>query len=579
MTSPINHSPIEAMWDTITTASNKKTSTTVHQDTIHLAGQLQPPIPVRLTDKHIFTKKPVDTFANKLSRLLGLKNYVVLKVHQLGGGNDQVGFVKVDSRHLSEQLKIERRVLNAYIEARPDLDLTEFIHTVIENQADQRKTATNPELPSLPARIKSHPPKEPVKTMPSNSSPPPIPPKPPNLLQNPPIPPKPPNLFQNRPQRSLNYQEAVAAVNRMKADRTDPKATEFVLILLSQDIEDWVQNQELSSLNELIAQVQEKIVLYSEPNLRTWTESVRRSRMQALLEMNDSLQDWKAVSEAGGTVKEPGLVLEIRLEQAASSLKAQVKAENKQLLTAFLNTHTLDSVLDPTTGDLDLREVGQENRDAITNLIKIVGANGQNWTEWLRDDSIHVTFANIKAIANADPSKRLEVSKPVSRSQLADQLSSIWAEHKDSGARIGVPVNIGGGHWTLVFIDPKNKTIEWYDSMGNFTANTAKHLENFRQEQGLDFAVVNKAISAPQRDGYQCGVWTSEFLTLRAFDDDFSFDKLPDNPSAYIASARQKFHNEIVIPQFWKYATDLMKTDQSPDALSTEGFLRWLETS
>lgn len=566
MTSPINHSPIEAMWDTITTASNKKTSTTVYQDTIHLAGQLQPPIPVRLTDKHIFTKKPVDTLANKLSRLLGLKNYVVLKVHQLGGANDQVGFVKVDSRHLSEQLKIERRVLNAYIEARPDLDLTEFIHTVIENQADQRKTAANPEPPSLQDRIQSHPAEEPVKTMPSNSSPPPIPPKP-------------PNLFQNRPQRSLNYQEAVDSVNRLKAAGTDPKATESVLILLSQDIEDWVQNQELSFLNDIIAQVQEKIALYSEPNLRTWTESVRRSRMQALLEINDSLQEWKAVSEAGGTVKEPGLPLEIRLQQAASSMKVQVKAENKQLLTAFLKTSSLDSVLDRTTGNLDLREVGQENRDAINNLLKIVGANGENWTEWLRDDSIHVTFATIKASINADPSKRLEVSKPVSHSQLADQLSAIWAEHKDSGARIGVPVNIGGGHWTLVFLDPKSKTIEWYDSMGNFTANTAKHLETFKLQQGLDFKVVNKAISAPQRDGYQCGVWTSEFLYLRALDDNFSFDKLPDNPSAYIASARQRFHNQIVIPQFWKYATDLMNTDQSPDALSTEGFLRWLETS
>lgn len=76
-------------------------------------------------------------------------------------------------------------------------------------------------------------------------------------------------------------------------------------------------------------------------------------------------------------------------------------------------------------------------------------------------------------------------------------------------------MRVSQNHWTLVFIDPQKKTIEYYDSMqkyGNHKQITAE-LENLANEHNFTFqAVIDRKI---QNNGHDCGPYVIYFLEKR----------------------------------------------------------------
>ncbi len=629
MISPTNNSPIEVMWDS-TVSKRKKGAETILQEKIRLTEILDPAISIKLADRHVFTKTPGDSLINKIRRIcrrLGFTHYVVLKVHHTGDEAHQVKYVKVDSQDLSKKLQIDSSQLDKHIQAHSDLDVTELIQQVIKSRApspplpaaqvssEQIKEIKLP-MPPKPVKAEVQAPvqeiiKEPEPKLAQPKRPPPKPPSESELaakeFQLPaqevikkselPLPsralPEPPPAaphrakeisHEERQARDRSRQAALQSMHNIEMDKRDPEVTLNPLVLLSHAIEEWTESaeQDLSILQGLASDVYGKIWLYSESNPKAWTETVRRSRLDALLDMNQGLQDWIALRETGTYIDDPGLSLGERLQMSEANHRQGVKAENRQLLTTFLNTHTPQQVLMPDTGLLKLQDIGQDDQTTINSLISVFGTNDQNWTKWLLDDAVIAAFAAIKTNVNTQrPDRPLEVANPVKRDELAEGLGRAWAEYKDSGARIGVPVNIDNGHWTMVFIDPTKKTIEWYDSMGNLSADIKARLETFKAKQGLkDFNVENKAVSV-QTDGYQCGVWISLSLLRRALDDDFSYQKLPEKPedrSSYVASFRKQLHNDEMVPLLWNYATESMAQGKQTDSLSSESFLQWLKT-
>jgi hypothetical protein len=90
------------------------------------------------------------------------------------------------------------------------------------------------------------------------------------------------------------------------------------------------------------------------------------------------------------------------------------------------------------------------------------------------------------------------------------------------------------GHWTLVYIDRENRTIEYYDSKIMNSKDHAKILQKLntiakrlsQQEPGKPYEVKDKIHKVLQNDGYQCGLWVLFFLEGRLIDPKFDFNTL-----------------------------------------------------
>lgn len=78
------------------------------------------------------------------------------------------------------------------------------------------------------------------------------------------------------------------------------------------------------------------------------------------------------------------------------------------------------------------------------------------------------------------------------------------------------PLRINQNHWTLVLVDTKKQTVEYYDSLGTDVA-APKEVEKIAQllstqEEPYTFKKLNLKT---QSDGYNCGPWTLYFLEER----------------------------------------------------------------
>ncbi|HEY4832666.1 MAG TPA: Ulp1 family isopeptidase, partial [Waddliaceae bacterium] len=84
-----------------------------------------------------------------------------------------------------------------------------------------------------------------------------------------------------------------------------------------------------------------------------------------------------------------------------------------------------------------------------------------------------------------------------------------------------LPYVVGiGDHWTLVYIDRKKQTIEYYDSLVNYRpATTNAILEEIAKT--LNLKLEYKITEQLQFDGYQCGMWVLWFLEMRLKDPTF----------------------------------------------------------
>lgn len=86
-------------------------------------------------------------------------------------------------------------------------------------------------------------------------------------------------------------------------------------------------------------------------------------------------------------------------------------------------------------------------------------------------------------------------------------------------------LNIGNEHWTLVYVDRKKRTVEYYDSFADenrvkevLTRVAEKLTDKDSGEKPYEY---NNKISKPiQKDSFQCGPLTNYFLTFRVNEDE-----------------------------------------------------------
>lgn len=106
---------------------------------------------------------------------------------------------------------------------------------------------------------------------------------------------------------------------------------------------------------------------------------------------------------------------------------------------------------------------------------------------------------------------------------------------------------VGYAHTTLVFVDLKKKTLEYYNSFGSYDSFgkldlSLSVLRRIAAELGLKFEVkVERCI---QSDSSLCGYWVPYFLKKRLETPDFNFNKISD-PTSVITNYKETLNNEI----------------------------------
>jgi Ulp1 family protease len=86
---------------------------------------------------------------------------------------------------------------------------------------------------------------------------------------------------------------------------------------------------------------------------------------------------------------------------------------------------------------------------------------------------------------------------------------------------ITVPLNIGKNHWTMLYIDLENCTVEYYDSFGKLgkkdeILNALRQLTaRISQEEGKEYKFIYNIDNQLQNNGYQCGPWVLFFIEWR----------------------------------------------------------------
>jgi hypothetical protein len=104
---------------------------------------------------------------------------------------------------------------------------------------------------------------------------------------------------------------------------------------------------------------------------------------------------------------------------------------------------------------------------------------------------------------------------------------------------LNIPIwlRISGNHFTLVFIDRKKRTVEYFDSKKNYGNQSEidqklSMMANALSKQEPNkppYKFVRKIEKVLQPDSFQCGAWVMYFLESRLIDPEFDFNKLDIN--------------------------------------------------
>lgn len=115
---------------------------------------------------------------------------------------------------------------------------------------------------------------------------------------------------------------------------------------------------------------------------------------------------------------------------------------------------------------------------------------------------------------------------------------------------IPVPVHVGEVHWCMAVIHFKNKTIQYYDSMGRPNNRVLEALEKYIKEESLDKKNANfdtsdwrkeSMLNCPkQENGSDCGVFSCMFAEFITRNSPISFGQ------QHMQYFRQKMMFEIV---------------------------------
>ncbi|KAH8300868.1 hypothetical protein KR044_000694, partial [Drosophila immigrans] len=100
---------------------------------------------------------------------------------------------------------------------------------------------------------------------------------------------------------------------------------------------------------------------------------------------------------------------------------------------------------------------------------------------------------------------------------------------------IPVPVHVGGVHWCMAIIHMRNKTIRYYDSMGEPNQMVLNALETYLREESLDkrkvpfdtsdFKIESMKNVPQQTNGSDCGVFSCMFAEYITRDQPLSFSQ------------------------------------------------------
>lgn len=110
-------------------------------------------------------------------------------------------------------------------------------------------------------------------------------------------------------------------------------------------------------------------------------------------------------------------------------------------------------------------------------------------------------------------------------------------------------IQVGGNHWTLVYIDKEKRTVEYFDSMRNYGDLTAIETElnslaitlSEKEPDQEPYQFTNKTKTKVQGDTYQCGVWLLYFLNKRIQHSHFDVNQIDlSKTSKIITNFRKK---------------------------------------
>lgn len=111
------------------------------------------------------------------------------------------------------------------------------------------------------------------------------------------------------------------------------------------------------------------------------------------------------------------------------------------------------------------------------------------------------------------------------------------------------PIQKGGNHFVLLFIDRKLRTVEYYDSLsdGNtYCKKIAKILT--AKDPGKAYKVITKIEKPLQHDSYQCGPWTCFFLEHRLKNPKFDFNSInKDFSKKELKEMMALYRNKVIL--------------------------------
>lgn len=134
--------------------------------------------------------------------------------------------------------------------------------------------------------------------------------------------------------------------------------------------------------------------------------------------------------------------------------------------------------------------------------------------------------------------------------------STIFHDNSRSKTKIqAYNLHISGNHWGLIYVDPKARTIEYYDSKENYGNHEeiVTYFTDLVKELSLkdpgqkDYEFICKIKEKLQPDGYQCGPWVLFFLEHRLQDPNIDFNQLDlKKAQTMIANYRLKIQKVIL---------------------------------
>lgn len=163
------------------------------------------------------------------------------------------------------------------------------------------------------------------------------------------------------------------------------------------------------------------------------------------------------------------------------------------------------------------------------HLYPFVGAHAQISSSGHCQNDIAVAYD----VNSFDNSKRLDSEIKASwqqanlTTQPAKKVANMCFDHKIGKNQtlqkaFAIPIDVvDSHHWTMIFIDPKTKTIEYYDSMlithnNRGVKQSLEEIQKFLKiHTGVDYEIAHKITKACQFNGTDCGAWISFFAQKR----------------------------------------------------------------